>query len=261
MNVSSRLASAACASLLLCSPAGAQTPNDENNFFGDRISFPVNVRGQIYLGADAKPSPLGEAVCIPAGQALRVGSKNSIKVKTTVNGQESERTGRVVYVSSFFDETEQCDKPAGQKGKPLAKEKIFLGEREFENTGIDRFGATYGGLVVPFKYHVNGSKEFRAGSAIGPYVGYRFDRNTIGWGAKLIAFAALSTVAVEQNVDGTVKTQSLSGFSYGIGMIGQVKGDFQLGVVVGWDRVSKSANYADNGKAWVALTAGFDFLK
>lgn len=240
-----------------CSPALAQdAKNSENNFFGDRISFPVNVRGQLYDGGKAEGQQLGDAVCIPAGTALRVGG-DSVKVKS--GGVE--KSGRIVYLSAFRDRLPQCDAPPAAGPKYLAKERIFLEDAEFRNVGIDRFGYTYGGLVVPFKYHVSGSKEFRAGSSIGPYVGYRFDRNTIGLGMKAIAFAALSTVAVEQTVDGQPKTQSLSGLSYGVGLIGQVKGDFQMGIVVGWDRVSRSANYADNGKAWVAVTAGFDFLK
>lgn len=235
-----------------CAAQAQDTKNADDDFFGDRISFPVNIRGQLY---DTKKPPnerLGEAVCIPAGTALRV-ANNSV-------GTE-EKKGRVVYLSAFRDRLPQCDQAPNTAEKYLAKEKIFLAEEEFTGVGHDRFGYTYGGLVVPFKYHVTGSKEFRAGSAIGPYVGYRFDRNTIGLGMKAIAFAALSTVAVEQTVDGETKTQSLSGFSYGLGLIGQVKGDFQMGLVIGWDRVSKSANYADNNKAWVAITAGFDFLK
>jgi hypothetical protein len=241
-----------------CVAQAQDTKNADADFFGDRISFPVNVRGQLY---DTKKPPaerLGDTICIPAGTALRV-SDNSVSIK--LGADTPERKGRIVHLSAFRDRLPQCDQAPNSTEKSIAKEKIFLPEEEFANVGLDRFGFTYGGLVVPFKYHVNGSKEFRAGSAIGPYIGYRFDRNTIGLGMKAIAFAALSTVAVEQTVDGQTKTQSLSGFSYGLGLIGQVKGDFQMGLVIGWDRVSKSANYADNGKTWVALTAGFDFLK
>ncbi len=240
-----------------CAALAQETRNSEDNFFGDRISFPVNVRGKLYDAQKPVGQQLGEAVCIPAGTALRVGGNTAtVKVDST-----TEKKGRIVHLSSYSSRLPQCDQAPNTAEKYVAKEKIFLAEEEFANVGLDRFGYTYGGLVVPYKYHVNGSKEFRAGSAIGPYIGYRFDRNTIGLGIKAIAFAALSTVAVEQTVGGETKSQSLSGFSYGLGFIGQVKGDFQMGLVVGWDRVSRSANYADNGKAWVAITAGFDFLK
>jgi hypothetical protein len=32
-----------------------------------------------------------------------------------------------------------------------------------------------------------------------------------------------------------------------------------MGLVIGADRVSKSARYADNGKMWLAVSLGFDF--
>jgi len=38
-----------------------------------------------------------------------------------------------------------------------------------------------------------------------------------------------------------------------------VKGAFQMGVVVGADRVNKNAGYEDNGKTWLAVELGFAF--
>jgi hypothetical protein len=42
-----------------------------------------------------------------------------------------------------------------------------------------------------------------------------------------------------------------------------VKDSFQLGLVLGWDRVGRSANFANNGKlwlaGWLAVSLGYAF--
>lgn len=112
---------------------------------------------------------------------------------------------------------------------------------------------------MPFKYYVSGDKEFKSGGTIAPYLGYRFDQNYLGVGVKLVGFLGGAGVPVEQEVDGEKKTQTLAGLSYGLGVIGTIKGDFQLGLILGADKVSKSAKYNNNGKLWVAVGVGFSF--
>jgi hypothetical protein len=120
-----------------------------------------------------------------------------------------------------------------------------------------RYGLTYGALVVPYKYFYSGSKDFISQTSIGPYFGYR--SSTLGFETKLIGFFGATTASVTQNVNGQNATQSLAGFSYGIGLIGEIKQSFQLGIVIGVDKVSDSVAYPNSGQPWVAVSLGFEF--
>lgn len=231
----------AAVSAALAGPAQA-AENDDFNFQGDKLSFPVNITGKI--------NGQGDDLCLPAKTPLRaMGTEPESATKQNL-------THVWVRLANVFGEVQDCA-AAGTKIPPNTAIKIE--RRHFQATRPNRYGLTYGGLVVPFKYHVNGSKEFKGGSTVAPFLGYRFDANSLGYGAKLVGFLGASTVAVAQNVDGVEKTQSLSGFSYGLGIIGEIKGDFQMGLVAGVDRVSKSANYGDNGRWWLAISLGFTF--
>jgi hypothetical protein len=237
---------------LFTMPVFAQTrpDNQVSPKAGDRISFPVNVRGRTL---NTPPT----ALCIPAKTALRVNSYTKGKDDKTADQY-------VVSLATVFAPPEDCDtteSPAKllPKGEPISLLKVNLPP---ENRGFPRpsiYGLTYGGLVVPFKYHLRGSKEFKGGSSVAPYVGYRFDENDLGLGVKAIAFAGISSVDVAQNVDGQAKSQSLAGYSYGVGLLGSIQNSFQMGLILGADRVSKSANYADNGRWWLALSIGYAF--
>lgn len=238
-----RSLTAAAVAATLAAPALA-AENDDFNFQGDKLSFPVNVRGTV--------KGTNTTVCIPATTPLRGMGLNP------PSSTPENYTGVWVRLANVFGEPKDCGDPNGAKAVP-ANVAILIAKEEFSTTRPNRYGLTYGGLVVPFKYHINGSKEFKGGSTVAPYLGYRFDANSAGYGAKLVGFLGASTVAVAQNVGGVEQTQSLAGFSYGVGLIGQIKGDFQMGLVIGADKVSKSANYADNGKWWLAVSLGFNF--
>ncbi len=227
---------AALALLATALPAFA-AGSDDLNVQGDKLSFPVDV-----------PAKIGNTDrCIPA--------------KTPLRGMYTETDGnnKTVWVrlGNVFGTPTDC-----KDGTPLpANVAMAIDQRHFTHTPPSRYGLTYGALVVPFKYHVKGSKEFKGGSTVAPYFGYRSDGNDLGFGAKFIGFLGASTVAVEQEVGGKTQSQNLAGFSYGLGVIGQVKSDFQMGLVIGAERISKSARYADNGKMWLAVSLGFDFAK
>jgi hypothetical protein len=213
--------------------------NDDVKFESDKLSFPVNIKGKL----DRDQSD----ICIPHGTTLRGMS-------------DLTQQGLKVRLANVFGNPIDCTNPSANKTIP-AGEQITISEADVKNARPSRYGLTFGGLVVPFKYHLNGDKEFRPGSTVAPYIGYRFDKNTIGASLKLVGFLGGAGVSVEQTVDGQSKTQTLAGLSYGLSLIAIVKGDFQIGLVVGADKVSKSANYANNGRTWVAVGVGFNFTE
>lgn len=112
---------------------------------------------------------------------------------------------------------------------------------------------------MPFKYHLSGSKDFKGAGTVGPYVGYKTQSSNWAAGVELIGFAGLSSVQSERTEDGKQVKESLAAFSYGFGAIGRIRDKFQVGVVLGQDRVGKSSVYADNGKWWLALSVGYAF--
>jgi hypothetical protein len=237
----------ACA-LVVSTVAAQAAENDDFNYVGDKLSFAVNVKGQ--LGGKG-----GQAVCVPAKLALR-----GMRADPSTANSADTFLGLYVHIAKFGAGKAACVDAQDKEMTALpANTLIYIDKSQFDIGQPNRYGLTYGGLIVPFKYHLKGSKEFKGGSTIGPFLGYRFDGNDHGFGVKLVGFLGASTISVEQNIDGTAKTQTLAGFSYGLGAIGTVKGAFQMGVVFGVDRVSRSANYGDNGKVWMAVAIGHSF--
>lgn len=212
--------------------------NDDENFEGDRVTFAVDVKAT-FVGFDKS---LGETFCLPAGTRIwGVGNYKSTGILF--------RTGKA---------TQSCDGTP----KPIpTNSQILIGNTDINPPAPNRSGLTYGVLAVPFKFHVTGKKDFTGSSTVGPYLGYRADpEGTLGFGVSFVAFLGAANIAVPQAGSST-STQNLAGFSWGVGAIGTVKGNFQLGGVLGFDRVSANANYEYNGKPWVALEFGYSFLQ
>jgi hypothetical protein len=69
-------------------------------------------------------------------------------------------------------------------------------------------------------------------------------------------FAGASNIAVTKDNS----TQQLAGFSYGVGLLGVVKGGFQLGAVVGFDSVGNK-DFQYNNDPWIAVELGYSFLQ
>lgn len=145
--------------------------------------------------------------------------------------------------------------------EPLETDVVYTVIDGAKSTRLpDRFGFTYGALVVPYKYHFEGSKSFKGNGTIGPFVGWRRARNNIGVAVKYIAFMGASVIEVDrEDEEGNSKKESLAGFSYGAGVIGVLKNEFQMGLVFGADKVSKDSDYEDDGKLWGAVAIGFSF--
>lgn len=214
---------------------GAKFENDEANMISDLFVSKFKITGKY---TDTK-----EDVCIAPLSLLQTLGASAGLVKV--------RAVRAV----FRDDPKICD------GSAVVRQDtpIEIESTAFKEAYPNRYGITFGGLVVPFKYQVAGSKDFKGGSSVGAYIGYRFDNNIWGFELKPIVFLGGGTVAVEQNIDGVKKVQNLAGFSAGIGLIGSFKEKFQIGLVLGADRVNKSAGYIDNGKGWIALSFGVPF--
>jgi len=207
--------------------------SDADNYLGDRIRFAVKVE-VTQRRSQAK-------VCIPP------------LTRMSVIGKQDQD-----LVVKIRDGATDCDK------KPIdTGEAYLLSLTEVSQSGLARTGSTYGALIVPFKWHMQGDREVTGSSTVGAYLGYRFETaNAIGYTLTPVAFMGASNVSVAKTgANGEATNESLFGFSAGFGLIGTFKKDFQAGVVVGWDHVNKSAGYQYNGKPWLALEIGFSFMQ
>jgi hypothetical protein len=264
-------------------PSQPQVLSDINNYQGDLLKFPVNVV--------ARFSNTSTAVCIPAWTALRwMSSVADGSLNVTVDRPRGFWT-RIWYAIAFWKWSDQKPLPLIMSSKfsaavshrfdlysacniedahlirnGKAVDSVTLNNRVLnipkvivDQSKPDRFGLSYGGLIVPYKYHFTGSKQFNANTTLAPYMGYRIDKETLGRSIELIGFVGAAPVSASQNVNGQSTTQTLAGFSYGGGIIGKLKDTFQWGVVIGADRVGGGSTYPDNGKPWVAIELGYSF--
>lgn len=215
----------------------AAAANDDTNYQGDKLSFPVKIKGKL-----DRPDG-GTEICIPKSTSLR-GLTNLTE------------DGLAVQLANVLGTPLDCSKD----NVPIPDDRvIYIDKQTIEHSAPTRYGLTYGMLLVPFKYHMQGEHEFASGGTVAPYLGYRFDRNYLGLGFKLVGFLGGAGVSVLQNVDGVETTQTLAGLSTGFGFLGTIKNEFQFGLIFGSDHVSDSANYPRNGEWWVALGVGFSF--
>jgi hypothetical protein len=209
--------------------------NDAQNYIGDRIRFAVQVT--------ATRKSDSQKVCIPP------------LTRMSVLGKTEDGTNNLIV--KITDGAKDCDKKDIRTA-----EAHLISIRDLTESGLARTGSTFGALVVPFKWHLQGNKDISASATIGAYLGYRFETaNAIGYTLTPIAFLGASNISVPTTSNGEVKDQNLFGFSFGGGLVGTFKGSFQAGVVLGWDHVSKSAGYQYNGKPWLAFEIGFSFLQ
>lgn len=137
----------------------------------------------------------------------------------------------------------------------------------------NRYGWTYGGLIVPFKFHLTGKKEVEPSASAAPYMGYRFGFYSKGIELDTIAFAGVGVVkgtnkktTETKDASGAVtatdtdkSSSELAAFSYGFGLMGVLKGGFQFGALLGFDHTGNGQGYKHNDKPWVGLEIGYSW--
>lgn len=119
---------------------------------------------------------------------------------------------------------------------------------ELDGYSTERFGLTYGVVVVPNKVII-ANRAFISSSSVLPYVGYE------AWGpsaAGALVFAAgVGTTPSSVQPTGTKAT-----FSVATGLVGSIAGVFKVGVLVGVDTQGKNSGFQYQGKPWVGISLG-----
>lgn len=224
-------------------------PSDRDNYLSDRVKFQyatsVSVVKMTAAGTD---KPVSEA-CAPAFTTFKGVGKLRV-------GNEELPAFLITFVAS--DRGNRCK----DSGLPLvrADDMVVVRSSLLTATPPDRYGLTYGTLIVPYKMQLKGDRGTSGSASLGGYLGWRQDRSGItGLALQYVFFAGGASIPVVQNVDGQPVNQDVTGLSYGVALLGTVKDTFQLGLVLGADRVNRNVKYANNNKPWVAFSLGFDF--
>jgi hypothetical protein len=277
------------------SPATAIS-NDLTNYQGDRVTFNTD----LVVRVQKADGSAGDLYCLPAHVKLRggVGYSASQDNKTETGTlfrllKDPQVQGKIQDKDENKDQDKVRQKDTGQPSGVRQFLRVLSGAPNIDGcapdalpsnvkpewykltTGVDlrvpkealqrsppnRYGLTYGLLAVPFKYQLTGPKEFTGSATVGPYFGYRTMSSSRGYGISYIAFLGYSNISVTQVVNGESKSQNLASIGYGIGAVATVKGNFQLGAVLGFDHVSKDSDYKYNNKPWLAVEFGYSFLQ
>ncbi len=211
-------------------------PNDSENYLGDRVSFPINTKVGFYIGDDKK-------TCVLPYEKFKLFSD----YKSLGFRLNSDNTR---YLSIYSTKDIKC---VGSE-ETITKYSEILVEPK-DTLVMNRSGFTYGALLVPFKYYTR-TNEFKGAASLGGYLGYRIDPSaSFGIGVTPVIFGGGTAIEVAKDDS----TTTLAGASYGLGFLGTVKREFEFGLILGWDRVSKSEDFDNNGKPWIAFSLGFDF--
>lgn len=222
------------------------------DFSGVRLSYPVRVVALV--------DGTNQSVCIPAGFELR-----GLGLLTSAGLPVKLRATKVSEINQ--DSIAPCNNAKALNGTELVSLTSVIGQVLIIDEKITKVytprsnGLTYGGLVVPFKYYVNGSRDFKGAGSIGPYAGWKSYYPNLDAGIEFVGFAGLGVVKAENTVDGKTQSDNLAAFSFGLGAIGRIHDDFQIGLIIGQDKVGKSSQYKDDGKWWIALSVGYPFSK
>lgn len=186
--------------------------------------------------------PAKSSVCLPSKTHMQVVSSSTDGNTLFLIPRWSKNEKKDCLTQEVLDEGHQysMSKDAYQQAAPAST------------------GLAAGALVVPFKYYTGGDHSFTGNAAIGGYVGWRYNDAAFGYSLTPIVFFGGTSIAAK---DSAGKDQNFSGLSYGAGLIGGVGSNFQLGVVLGWDRISSSAGWVNNNKPWLALEVGYSFLQ
>jgi hypothetical protein len=167
---------------------------------------------------------------------------------------------RVRDVSDPPNQTKRCRCTSDNEVKE--GDIVVIPKNVLSGTPPSRIGLSYGTLLVPYKYHLEGSKNFTGNATVGGYIGYRHYLDLIGLEMQYVCFLGAAPISVDiTDANGETSSQTLFGVSYGVGILGKVKNSFNIGAVFGADKVNDSTNYISNGKPWIAVEIGYSFSK
>jgi hypothetical protein len=230
-------------------------PNDTSNYLSDVISFSVPV--------EITPSTLASA-----DEAKKSYAAPGTRFRVHGVGKVSKTDGfllvEVLNAKCIFTVPEaaakQCsdqEKVAGEAITPSSYFWLSAGTGNLVNLMRSRVGWAYGAMIAPYKYQLTGNRQIAGGASVGGWLGrrqlgYTGTEDTGGF------FLGAGEIPVAKLVDGKATTDNQFGVSYGFFYSTRIKREFLIAILLGVDRVNRSAEYTYNGKPWLAITFGVE---
>jgi hypothetical protein len=234
----------------------------DQDYRGKRLQYPVQIIATV---ADAPPTR--NKVCIPAHTRLRgLSQLQSSGLLVLLRGPRDTKDRKPIFQDCASIKLPGTAQPPALQAAYMPLDEAYgriliIPKDTTQGLPIDMSGLSYGLLFVPFKYHLTGSKSFKGAASIGPYAGWKTESSDSASSIEFAGFIGLSSVANEQVIEGKTVKNDLAALSYGVAVIGRIRENFQVGLVIGADRVGKDAQYRDNGKPWLAVSIGYAFSR
>jgi len=238
----------------------ANPASDQDSYLSDRIYYKFD--RHVHRLDMTRAERTSSDACLPMNARLKVRGKATLD---SGNGTPQEML--VSTVLSVPEEKSGSSTDAGpglpalrcnQSNTVRAGDVVMIAAEDMREIRPHRSGLTYGTLLVPYKYQFRGDRSISGGSTLGGYLGYR--EAATGLDMQFIVFAGASNVSAQlAGSDGKVSERNLAALSYGVGVLGTLKSNFELGLVLGVDRAGRNSGYANHGKPWLALSLGFPF--
>ncbi|NOF82419.1 hypothetical protein GWZ53_17195 [Vibrio cholerae] len=221
-------------------PPKIPTSND-NELPKGVLQFPYNIYVDNY--------------CIPAKLSLRLidqDDQHYIAYRPNRSKLGYELYEPPVKDENYKDISDYC----GSKYTLLPEsQKISLPKSEVNLDHANKFGWQYGALIAPYKYYISNG-DLSGGATIAPYFGWRLFFEPINISITPIFFAGPTMVNVEKS-DGS--DSNVFGVSTGTGLLVELHKEFNMGLVLGYDVVSKNEDFNNNGRPWLSISFGYNF--
>ncbi|TAK93534.1 MAG: hypothetical protein EPO09_12305 [Aquabacterium sp.] len=249
MNFSSKPTLRQFAIALSClAPLWACASDDANSgtnqFDGDRLKLYVAIpHFAKHIPKDINDPDANKRYCGPANS----------KLSAFKDGGD---TILVRFIEIEPDGAQACgDTPIVKLGVQYAIPKSML----TDDYDVRRTGATFGALVIPFKFRIGADKPVSSSSTVAPYVGWRTGVLS-SYGITLTPYfsAGLGLVPVTDPASGGTETKSALSTAAGLVLRSSKSDAFQFGIAFGKDFLDKQSKLQDPSvnKPWISVFIG-----
>jgi hypothetical protein len=236
------------------------------------VCFPRRSQFEVWTAPAARTTTSTQNA---AGEAPPVtsktdGSKTTATTTSTGAGQSTTTTtetlatallvriGKGFGFSKTVNATKSCTSPPADFTQPVSGTEYEFAPGDLDKYSNQRYGFTYGGLVVPNKIIIV-DRSFSQSTSLMPYVGYK---GWSSWGTAAVVLAAglgtasASTQQASGSTTSSSSTSTKATFSVGVGSIWTFGSIFQFGVLLGVDTAGSRTGYKYQGKPWIGVTLG-----
>ena len=151
---------------------------------------------------------------------------------------------------------------------------LWIRQSDFDTLKVNYFTHISGsfvlsGLTVPFKFRpkIKGQDNsvINGDLNLGSFIGWRFAKGE-NFGMSIGGFFGISSISLNASNNTKIKdssTETIQGFNYGYGLIFDVKKQFQIGIVGGFDHAlgSLANTYVYQNKTWFSFSLNYKFLE